>query len=294
MALFLQQLVNGITMGGTYALVALGFTLIFGVLDIIQMAHGEIFSIGALMAYVVIGIWDGGFWSGLLIAMAVAAAMGYVVELVALRPLRARGADYLAPLISTIGLSIIIQEVLGKLFGAEPLAVRTALAQTQVQLGPVKVASVQILVLVISLALMGLMQVLLRYTRLGRAMRAVAENPRTAALLGVNVGAVIVVTMMLASSLGGAAGVLVGVTFQNVNASMGLSYSLKGLAVIVLGGLGDFTGAVVGGLALGVVEALTVAYGGSGWRDAVAFGFLFLVLVLRPNGLFGRQLTGRS
>jgi branched-chain amino acid transport system permease protein len=125
-------------------------------------------------------------------------------------------------------------------------------------------------------------------------MRAVAENPRTAALLGVNVGAVIVLTMMLASSLGGAAGVLVGVTFQNVNAAMGLSYSLKGLAVIVLGGLGHFTGAVVGGLALGVVEALTVAYGGSGWRDAVAFGFLFLVLVLRPNGLFGRQLAGRS
>jgi branched-chain amino acid transport system permease protein len=294
MALLLQQLVNGITMGGTYALVALGFTLIFGVLDIIQMAHGEIFSIGALMAYVVIGIWHGGFWSGLLVAMAAAAAMGYVVELVALRPLRARGADYLAPLISTIGLSIIIQEVLGKLFGAEPLAVRTDLAQTQLQLGPVKVAGVQVLVLVISLALMGLMQVLLRYTRLGRAMRAVAENPRTAALLGVNVGAVIVLTMMLASSLGGAAGVLVGVTFQNVNAAMGLSYSLKGLAVIVLGGLGHFTGAVVGGLALGVVEALTVAYGGSGWRDAVAFGFLFLVLVLRPNGLFGRQLAGRS
>lgn len=281
-------------MGGTYALVALGFTLIFGVIDIIQMAHGEIFSLGALMAYLVISAWHGGFWGGLLVAMATAAAMGYVVELVALRPLRARGADYLAPLISTIGLSIILRELLVKLFGAEPLAVRTELASRQLQLGPLTVSGVQLLVLGISLGLMALMQALLRYTRLGRAMRAVAENPRTAALLGVNVGGVVALTVMLASALGGAAGVLVGVTFQNVNASVGMSYALKGLAVIVLGGLGDFTGAVVGGLALGVVEALTVAYGGSGWRDAVAFGFLFLVLVLRPNGLFGRQLVRRS
>jgi branched-chain amino acid transport system permease protein len=294
MDIFWQQIVNGIAMGGTYALVALGFTLIFGVLDIIQMAHGEVFAIGALLGYVTISVWGLGFWPGLLAGMVVAAALGVAIEMVALRPLRARGGDYLAPLISTIGASILLQSVLVKIFGGEPLPVRTDLAQGQIDLGFVQVGEVQVLVLTISVVLMIAMQALLRFTKLGRAMRAVAENPRTAALLGVNVGTVVVTTMALASALGGAAGVLVGVTFQNVSASLGLGFGLKGLAIIVLGGLGDFAGAVVGGLLLGVVEALTVNYGGSGWRDAVSFGFLFLVLVLRPNGLFGRQQVRRS
>lgn len=297
--MFLQQVLNGITQGGTYALVAIGYTLIFGVLEIINLAHGELFMIGAMVGWALVTFFGWGLAPALLGAMVGAAIMGAVLEFTALRALRRRGVSNLAPLISTIGLGLVLQNLMVRLVGGEPLSFRVPLSEGVLRVGPLQVTTAQIVVLGVSVALMLVLQWTLSKTRLGRAVRAVSENPETAALLGVNVGGVILATVMLASALGGAAGVLVGLSFVSVSAVMGVSYGLKGLAVIILGGLGNVKGAVVGGLVIGVLEALTVAYGGpqgAGYKDAVAFGFLFLILVLRPQGLFGQSaaVMGRS
>lgn len=297
--MFLQQVLNGITQGGTYALVAIGYTLIFGVLEIINMAHGEIFMIGALAGYALVAYLGWGLVPALLGGMAGAALVGALLEFTALRSLRRKGVSNLAPLISTIGLAMVLQNVMVRVVGGEPLSFRVPLGDGVLRFGPLQVTTAQVVVLGVSVALMLVLQWTLSKTSLGRAVRAVSENPETASLLGVNVGAVILATVMLASALGGAAGVLVGLSFVSVSAVMGVTYGLKGLAVIILGGLGNVTGAVVGGLLIGVLEALTVAYGGpqgAGYKDAVAFGFLFLILVLRPQGLFGQSaaVTRRS
>lgn len=297
--MFLQQVLNGITQGGTYALVAIGYTLIFGVLEIINMAHGEVFMIGAMSGYFLVTNFGWGLVPALLGGMVGSALAGALLEFTALRALRRKGVTNLAPLISTIGLALVLQNVMVRSVGAEPLSLRLPLADSVIKLGPLQVTTVQVVVLAVSITLMLLLQWTLSRTSLGRAVRAVSENPDTASLLGVNVSGIVLATVMLASALGGAAGVLVGISYVSVSALMGLSYGLKGLAIIILGGLGNVKGAVVGALVIGVLEALTVAYGGplgSGYKDAVAFGFLFLILVLRPQGLFGQStaIAGRS
>lgn len=284
-----QQLLNGLTLGGTYALVALGYTLIFGVLEIVNLAHGEVFMAGALLGYFLVDRLHLPLAAALAGAMAGAALLGAALEFLALRPLRRKGVDRLMALISTIGLSIFLQNLALRLVGAEPLPFRTALTEAPpLRLGPLVVSRAQLLVLAVSVALMLALTWLLRRTRLGKGLRAVAENPDAAALLGVPVGRMVLAAVMLASALGGAAGVLVGLSFVSVRPDMGYTYGLKGLAVIILGGLGSVPGAVLGGLLMGLVETLTVAYGGSSWRDAVAFGFLFLMLLVRPSGILGQ------
>lgn len=285
-----QQLLNGIVQGGTYALVAIGYTLVFGVLEIINMAHGELFTAGALIGFFLVGL-------GLPLPLAImgamlgAALLGAVLELTALRMVRRKGVGNLAPLISTIGLGLVLQNAFIMLVGADPRSFRAGVGDSVLQLGPIRVTMVQIVVLGVSLLLMAILQFTLSKTRLGRAVRAVSENPETAALLGVNVNRVVMSTVMLAGALGGAAGVLVGLSFVSVSPVMGAAYGLKGLAVIILGGLGNVTGAVGGGILIGIVEALTVYFGGtfgSIYREAISFAFLFLILVIRPQGLFGQ------
>lgn len=289
--MFLQQVLNGLTQGGTYALIAIGYTLIFGVLEIINMAHGEVFMVGGIIGYALVMKYNLSLPLALLGAMAGAALVGALLEFTALRALRRKGVSNLAPLISTIGLAMVVQNVMIRVAGAEPLSLRVPLGDGLYHIGPLRISPTQIVVLAVSLVLMLALQWTLSKTSLGRAVRAVSENPQTASLLGVNVGAVILATVMLASALGGAAGMLVGIQFVSVSAVMGLGYGLKGLAVIILGGLGNVQGAVAGGLLIGLLETLTVAYGGpmAGYKDAVAFGFLFLFLVLRPQGLFGQS-----
>jgi branched-chain amino acid transport system permease protein len=286
----LQQLLNGIVQGGTYALVAIGYTLVFGVLEIINMAHGELFTAGALIGYFLVGL-------GLPLPLAIlgamlgAALLGAVLELTALRVVRRKGAGNLAPLISTIGFGMVLQNLYVQLVGADPRSFRGGLSDAVLQIGPLRVTVVQLVVLGVSLLLMVALQFTLTRTRLGRAVRAVSESPETAALLGVNVNGVVMATVMLAGALGGAAGVLVGLSFVSVSPMIGAAYGLKGLSVIILGGLGNVTGAVGGGLLIGIVEALTVYFGGtfgSIYREAIAFAVLFLILVVRPQGLFGQ------
>jgi branched-chain amino acid transport system permease protein len=287
--MFWQQMINGITLGSTYALIALGYTLIFGVLNIVNMAHGEIFMIGAFVGLILATKFNIGIFGALLGAMVVGAGLGYLMERLALRPLRRRKVSELAPLISTIGVSIFLESLALRVFGPQAQSFPSVYSTQLFEIGGLKISAVQILILAISFGLMLILRFWLSKTQLGKSIRATAENIETANLLGVDTQKIIVLTVMLASALGGGAGVLVGLAFNAIEPTMGITMGFKGLAVLILGGLGNITGAMVGGLLLGVAEVLSVAYGVSSYRDAVAFGLIIVLLFLRPQGIFGSQ-----
>ncbi|MBI5574794.1 MAG: branched-chain amino acid ABC transporter permease [Deltaproteobacteria bacterium] len=290
--MFAEQLINGITLGSIYAIVALGYTLVFGVLDIINMAHGEIFMFGAFVGMLIVTKAHAPLWMAFLGAIAATAAMGFLLERIALRPLRGRtGVSPLAPLISTIGVSILLENVAHKIFGAGNQLFETPFAEIRFEIGPLTVYLVQAAILAISLLLMAGLSLWLHRTKAGKALRATAENLETAALLGVDTTKIITATVVIASAMGGVAGVLVGMAFNYINNQMGLAMGLKGLAIIILGGMGSVAGAVAGGLLLGLSETFVVAYGNSGYRDAIAFAAIIAVLLLRPQGLFGQAPT---
>ena len=287
--MFWQQLVNGLTAGTTYSLVALGYTLVFGVLEIINMAHAEIFMIGAFIGLLLVTTTGCPIWLAIIGAMVGAGLLGWALERLALRPLRKQGASHLAPLISTIGVSILLMNLALMIFGPQSTRFPSSIEPKFFSLfGAVNISLLQIVILGISLVLMLALKVLLVRTRLGKALRAVAENPDAAGLMGVNVATVMVITVVIASALGGAAGVLVGLQFNAVSATMGIAYGLKGLAIIIVGGMGNVAGAVAGGLLLGAAEGLAIAYVGSSYRDAVAFILLIAVLLIKPSGIFGK------
>lgn len=286
--MWIQQLINGLSLGATYSLVALGYTLVFGTLGIINMAHGEIFMFGAFFGLILVE--SGVVSSPAMLAAAAggAAVMGLLLEYVALRPLRRGSGGHLAPLISTIGVGIFLRALARQVFGPDSKAFPAELRGGSYRLGGAVVTHVDVVILLTALGLMVGLWLLLSRTKLGKAMRATAENEATAALLGVDTEAIILVTVMLAAALGGVAGALVGLSFA-VNPTMGLPYGLKGLSIIVLGGMGNVPGAMVGGLILGFAEVVTVQLFSSSWRDIAAFALLFLLLVIKPEGLFGRR-----
>jgi branched-chain amino acid transport system permease protein len=221
--------------------------------------------------------------------MLAAAALGVLVERVAFRPVRNRGS-HVTPLITTIAVGLVLQHAVVKLFGAEPVAFPAPFASAALDLGVVTLTTLQLIILGTSVVLMALLEVFLRSTRIGLAIRATAENQTVAALMGINVSLAIVVTFAIASALAGAAGVLLAWNFTGLSPFFGVKVGLKGLAIMLLGGLGNVTGAMVGGLIIGVVEVLSVAYLASSYRDAFAFAVMILILLVRPTGLFGARL----
>ncbi len=290
--MFLQQLVNGLTLGSSYAVIAIGYTLIFGVLKIINMAHGEVFMIGAFTGVLLVTYCNVGVFTALLGSMVVGAVLGYVLERVALRPLRKQKVSHLAPLISTIGASIFLESVALNVFGPQTRSFPNALAGSLIDMGYFKISMIQVISLGTAVVLMVLLTLLIEKTKIGKAIRATSENAETAGLLGIDANKIIVMTIMLASALGAAAGVLVGLSFDAVEPTMGISMGFKGLAVLILGGLGNITGAMAGGFLLGVAEVFSVAYGASTYRDAVAFGMIIVLLFWKPEGLFGKLGKG--
>jgi branched-chain amino acid transport system permease protein len=289
--MILEQILNGLTLGSIYAIVALGYTLVFGVLNIINMTHGEIFMFGAFMGVVMTNILHYPLWVAFLVAIIITGIMGYGLERFALRPLRGKqGVSHLAPLISTIGVSILLENVAHHLFGAGNHPFRTSFAEVSFQVGTITVYFVQIVIFVIAVILMVGLSYWLSKTKAGKALRACAENLDTASLLGVNTKKMITLTVIMASSMGGIAGILVGMAFNSVTPQMGLSMGLKGLAIIILGGMGSVRGAMVGGLILGLSETFMVAFGDSGYRDAIAFIAIIVILLARPQGLFGKNI----
>jgi branched-chain amino acid transport system permease protein len=291
MAVFLQQLANGISLGSVYALFALGFTLIFGVLEIINLAHAAVLAVGALLAYTLFTRLGAGLAPALLGAFVGTGLLGVVIDYVAFRPLRIRQASRLASLITSIGVALILVNLAQILWGAEPLSYPPGAVPLRFFTnGGITVSLLQIITLATTVALLIGLRLLLTRTKIGMAIRAVAENPTTASLLGMPFDRVVMFTFFLSSALGGVAGVLVGMLLQgSVSPFMGNTYGLKGLAAIILGGMGDITGAVLGGLIMGIGEIMIVQYLNSSYRDGVAFGLLFLVLIVRPTGLLGQR-----
>ena len=287
--MFAQQLANGLFSGAVYALFAIGYTLVFGVLDILNLAHAAVYMAGALVTLSLVAAgWP--IALAFLVGIIAAGCIGVLLDRVAFAPLRRRNAGTLAPLISSIAVAIIIQSIATGTFGIDerrfPLS---ALNTPPLHLGGVTFTALDLGTLGTAIVLMLVLSYVLRATPLGRAIRAVAEDRIAAALLGIDIESTIAATFFIASALGGAAGILVGMEYNSVSVDMGGRIELKGLAVIILGGMGSVTGAVIGGFILGAVETFSVAYLSSSLSDAIAFGVMFLILILRPTGIFGRK-----
>ncbi len=301
-----QQILNAIFIGSIYALFAVGYTLVFGVLDILNLAHSAVFMLGAAVTYTLVVNHGQSFWVACVVGIAVSGLMGLVIEHVCLRPLRRRQAPPIAALISTIGLALIIvaaieQGQTGSLFawlwvdGPNSVAFpANTIPNPTWYLDGLTLEASKVAIIPISIALMLLLAYVMRYTQVGRGLRAVAENPRAARLMGLDVDRMISLTLIISSALGGLAGILFGVALGDISPYIGRdNVEVRGLAVIVLGGMGSIPGAVIGGYLLGLIEVLALVLIGSNARGGVAFAALFLMLILRPQGLFGTRLRER-
>jgi len=290
-----QQIINGLSLGGVYALFALGFTLVFGVLNVINLAHGAIFMIGAYAALYAVLVFHFSLLPAIFVAALVTGLAGWILDKLIFAPLRARRAPHLAPMIATIGVSICLTSMIEGYFGSENLRFPLdTLPSSTLSLASAQVNWLDVNIIGLALLLMGGMLWVIRHSSTGRALRALAESPKAAALLGVNVGELFGATSVIASILGGVSGVLIALYTNSVFPHMGQPMLHKGIAVVIIGGMGDVRGALIGGFFLGFAEVLTIAYIGSNMRDAVAFGLLFSVLLLRPAGLFGQAPQRRA
>jgi len=285
MAELLQHLLNGLVLGGTYALLGIGLTLIFGLMNVVNFAHGEFYTLGAYVSFAALAFAGIDFFAALLVAIVAGAALGWLCEITLLRPLRNESID--TTMLVMIGVWIAMQnaELLG--WGGVAKSVPTPFPTQPVVLGAVSVAPLRIFVFVVSGLLILGAHLLLSRTKLGRAMRATFQDRETAALMGVSIERIHTVTFAFGAGLAAAAGALLGPVFL-LYPSMGDLASLKAFSVVILGGLGNFGGAALGGLVLGIAEELGAGYISSGYRDAVGFLMIVAVLLLRPSGLFAR------
>ncbi len=278
-------------LGATYSLVAIGYTLIFGVLGLLHFAHGEVLMAGAFMGLFIITWSNLPLYVTLPLAMVATGLLGIIIDLLAIRPLK---KDFhLAPLLATIGVTIILQNLAVKLFGGYGTRFPDAVEVAHYKMGPIMISSINILILGISLFLMLVLYFFIKRTKTGKAMRAVSESHLTAGLLGVNVEWVVLLTFGVASALAGAAGVMIGLAFHAITPFIGLTFALKGLVVMLLGGLGNVLGAMIGGLILGLAEVLAIVIFPTeiNVQDIFSFGIMIIILIFRPTGLFGTRVT---
>ena len=307
--IFFQQIINGLVLGSMYALVALGYTMVYGIINLINFAHGEVLMVGALTSWTVIGIlqehmpWLPG-WMMLLIALVVAcvvaAALNFAIEKIAYRPLR--NAPKLAPLITAIGMSILLQTLAMIIWKPNYKAFPTLLPADPIDLGGAVITPTQIMILGVTAISLALLMWLVNGTRLGRAMRATAENPRVATLMGVRPDTIISATFIIGAVLAALAGVMWASNYGTVQHAMGFLPGLKAFTAAVFGGIGNLAGAVVGGILLGLIEAIASGYIGdltggmlgSHYADIFAFVVLIIMLTLRPSGLLGERVADRA
>ena len=309
MDIFLQQLVNGLVLGSIYALVALGYTMVYGILELINFAHGEVTMIGAMVALTVIGALLGAapnlpgvlvVLAGILVAIPACMALAFTIEKIAYRPLRK--APRLAPLITAIGVSIILQNLAMLIWGRQYVSFPAILPTRKYEFLGANISLLQIAIVVLALAVMAGLWLLVEKTRLGRAMRATAQSREVAELMGVNVDRVISATFIIGAAIAAIAGVMVSAYYGLAHYYMGFMLGLKAFSAAVLGGIGNIAGAMLGGLLLGVIEALGAGYIGdltggflgSHYQDVFAFFVLIGVLVFRPSGLLGERVATRA
>jgi branched-chain amino acid transport system permease protein len=292
MTTFLQQLVNGLSLGSIYALIALGYTMVYGVLRLINFAHGDVYMVGAYVGYYLSRKLKGdepslvGALVVMLGAMLVCAVLGVIIERFAYRPVRR--AARLTLLITAIGVSLFIENGAQLVFGPDPKFFPSLAPRADFIVGGVRLTSEQLTVIAVSFILMLLLRFFILKTRTGKAMRAVSFNLDAAKLMGISTDRIIAITFGLGSALAAAAGVLIGMQIPKIDPLMGIIYGLKAFVAAVLGGIGNVPGAVLGGLLIGTSEVMVVGYLSSTYRDAIAFGILILVLLLRPQGILGR------
>ena len=307
MDIFLQQIINGLTLGCVYAVVALGYTMVYGIIQLINFAHGEVVMIGAMVAFsVIMALAKSGLPPIVVVLIGTAAAVpacmlvAYLMERIAYKPLR--GAPRLAPLITAIGISIILQHVAMMIWGRSPMAFPQIIKPHTYEIGGALITSVQIAIILISFTLMGGLLLLVYRTKLGVAMRATSQRQDIAGLMGIDVNRVISATFVIGAALAAVAGVMIGTYYGQTQYTMGELLGLKAFCAAVLGGIGNLAGAVLGGILMGLVEALGTGYisdltnnwFGSNYRDVFAFIVLILVLVFRPSGLLGERVGDRA
>lgn len=289
MDLILQQLINGLSLGSIYALIALGYTMIYGIIQLINFAHGDVYMVGAYVGFACMSIFHLDFFTSIIAAMAICAVLGMTIERVAYKPLR--NSTRIAVLITAIGMSLLLEYTMMYFVGAEarsypPLP---GFMTMSFHLGGATITSLQLIIIAISVALMIGLQFIVKKTRMGKAMRAVSQDRDAAMLMGISVDNTISFTFALGSALAGAAGVLVGVYYNSINPLMGIMPGLKAFVAAVLGGIGLIPGALIGGFMIGLMETIVSSLGFSTLRDAVVFLVLIVVLIFKPTGVLGKN-----
>jgi len=284
----LQQIINGLSLGSIYALIALGYTMVYGILRLINFAHGDIYMVGAFLGYFALGYWNLSFPMGLIFAMAGSAILGILIERFAYRPLRL--APRISLLITAIGVSFLLENLMVLWVGASPRPFPQKIPVEVYFVGNIVFTNRQIIIIAVSVFLMFILQFIVLKTKVGKAMRAVSFDKETALMMGIDIDKIIALTFAIGSSLAAAGGVLVGLYFNKIEPYMGVMPGLKAFVAAVLGGIGIIPGAMLGGYILGIAEVLVSAFISSTIRDAVAFIVLILILLVRPSGILGKYM----
>ena len=286
--MLIQQIINGLTIGSTYALVAIGFTMVFGVLQLTNFANGSFYMFGAYITLTFLTIFENNFILATLCSVVIMGLLGACMDKFALKPIRTRKAAPIAALISTVGIDNLVQVI----FGSATKPFPDALGLPSFNVGGVIISGLQILIFCVTIIIMVILFFLVNKTKVGQAMRATSQNASAARLMGINVDSIITLTFFIGSALAAVAGSLIGMYYQAIDTTLAMSVSMKTFAAAVLGGIGVLPGAVVGGLLIGLVETIVASYISSGYRDAIAFAILIIVLVFKPSGLMGKdQIT---
>jgi branched-chain amino acid transport system permease protein len=289
---FLQQIINGLSLGAIYALIALGYTMVYGIIKLINFAHGDIMMVGAYVGFFSITLFKTNVFFAMLFAMVFCALLGVVIEKIAYRPLR--NSTRIAALITAIGMSFLLEYVMVFLLGAQQRVFPATAFPTKIyHVAGVIVSNKDIFIFGASILLMVVLQIFIRRTRPGKAMRAVSLDMNAAQLMGISVDRTISLTFALGSALAAAAGVMIGLYYSTITPFMGVMPGIKAFTAAVLGGIGIIPGAMTGGFLIGILETMVSGYGSSLYRDAVSFGVLILILLIKPTGLFGEK-TGEK
>lgn len=285
-----QQLINGLAIGSVYALIALGYTMVYGIVQLINFAHGDIYMIGAYIAFFAATALKLPFLPTLLISMIACAILGMTIERLAYRPIRK--APKVTNLITAIGVSFLLENLVRMYVGPNPQSFPTLIEAVKFDLGGgLQITNIQLITLGVSVLLMVILQIIVRKTKAGKAMRAVSQDKDAAKLMGININKTISITFALGSALAAAAGILVGTMYPRIDPYMGVMPGLKAFIAAVLGGIGIIPGAMSGGFLMGIIETLTIAYISTTFSDAIVFGMLIIILLVKPSGLFGKKIS---
>lgn len=287
MTQFIQQLINGLSLGSIYALIALGYTMVYGIIKLINFAHGDIYMLGAYIGFIVTVYFGFSFFGALITAMIICAIIGVLIEKIAYKPLR--NATRIAALITAIGVSYFLQATTQKVMGTSMRTYPDVFKNYMFNLGSIQISLKQIMIFVVTIVLMIVLQYVVQKTKIGRSMRAVSVDPDAARLMGINVNNTISITFAIGSALAGAAGVLVGIYYNSISPLMGVVPGVKAFIAAVFGGIGIIPGAMFGGFFIGIIETLVSGYGSSLYKDAFVYIILIIVLIVKPTGLLGKN-----